>query len=158
MGQRARDGDALLLTSGQFVGESLGRLGYTELLEQLRCLGSSIGTAAAIERKREAHVLARRQCRQQIEKLKYETELAAPEVGSGGLVHSNDVGAVMNHVARRRQFEARENAQQGRFSRAATTDENDDLAYVDTQIYAGEHRTFVIALLDADEFDAVSGH
>src|SRR5690606_26410380 len=109
VGQRARDGDALLLAAGELRGIVVGALRQAHLLEQRA--GSRRGLADAGDLHGYEHVLERRQRRQQMEELEDEADTRAAQAREAVLVERGDVDALDEYAPGARGIEAGDEAE-----------------------------------------------
>ena len=90
-GERAADGDALLLAAGELLGVAGEEVGEAEARGQLGLPG---GVEAAGEAGLEGEVGGDVEARDQVELLEDEADGAAAELGAGGVGEGGDLGAV----------------------------------------------------------------
>ena len=132
-GERAGDGDALLLAAGQARRHDVALLGEADLVEKLLGHGHRrIAAHAAHAQRRLDDVLQHRHVRPQIEVLKDHADVRPHR--TGGLANRGvgygcaDRHAVHDHPAFRGHLQQRQAAQQRRLARTAGTDDADDFA------------------------------
>jgi len=80
MGQRSRNSDPLLLSTGHLVGKRVAARSEPHPLEQRSDTRHAFRPRQSGELQRQLDVFEDRQCREQMEKLKNRTDLRAPEV------------------------------------------------------------------------------
>src|SRR5262249_13316037 len=79
MDQRSRDGDALLLASREPLGIALAPAAQTDAIEQLAGARGAFGVGAPVQIEGQQQVLLDGQQRDEIEELKDEADVRAPE-------------------------------------------------------------------------------
>ena len=133
VGQRAGDGDALLLAAGELAGIAVGLVGELDHLEQLAgaLLALALGRAAQLQRERD--VAQHGALLEQAEVLEDHADggaqleqLLAGEVG--------DIAPVDEDLARRGALEQVDAAHERGLARARGTDDAEDVAVVDGQV------------------------
>ena len=111
--ERARNGHALLLASGELIGKVVRPVTEPHAGQQLARPRWRAILAAQFER--HLHVLERGERRDELEALKHEPDLLAPELRAPVFVQLRQVGAVQEYSATRRDVESGEEAEQCSF-------------------------------------------
>src|SRR5690606_3719220 len=104
--ERARERDALLLAARELRRIMIEPAAQAHALEQRRGPRRDVAVAAQLER--HLYVLERGQRRQELERLKDEADVIAPETGPLVLGQRREIGAVDRDRAAARRVEARE--------------------------------------------------
>ena len=120
--QRARDGDALRLSAGEFARPHRRLLGQADALERARDALAAFGLRPILQS--EADIVGDREPRQQPRLLEDDADL---------LVRRGDGHAVEHDAALARRVEARHRAQQRGLAAARAADDGDDLARRDLE-------------------------
>ena len=107
----------------------------------------------AVQRQRQLDVLADRQGRYEVERLKHEAEALPPPARPFGLGQHRKVGAVDAHAACVGRLEAADQAEQRRLAGAAATHDGNELPALHGQAGAVEHGLLPVALADVVELD-----
>src|SRR5438034_7638999 len=131
--QRARNRDPLLLTAGELRREVLRPAGKTDRLQQLLHTSLARLSGQPVRRERHLDVLRRGQRRDQVELLEDEADPLQPELGELAVTELRELASFEEHLPGRRAVEGAEQLQQGRFARAAWTDDDHEFAAVDLQ-------------------------
>src|SRR5205814_680569 len=96
---------------------------------------------------------------EQVEALKDEADFAVANVGQHGAVQATDVLTIEPVRARRRPVQAADEVHQGRFARAARSDDGDEFAALHGQGYAAQggdaNRSVIVLLLTVLQFEDV---
>lgn len=142
VGERARDGDTLLLATRQALGIVIHPVGETDLIEQ------ATGRAGIepVQFERQAHVLADGQRGQEIEGLVDEPHVPAPEQRTFPLVHRGEIPAGNDDATAIGRVDATDDVEERGLARAAAPDERDALARPRLEPDAVQHGPFVPAL------------
>src|SRR3990172_620654 len=141
VGQRAGDGNALLLTAGNRRRQLVGVLGQLNYLEQAhRALLPVAGRVHISEVHRQHHVLDERQGGQELEKLEDDAQLEAAPLRHLVLAQAMHGGVADPHLARSRSIDAGDHVKQGGLAAARFANDGDEFAFVDFQVDAGERR------------------
>ena len=151
---RASDGDALTLAAGKLVRQMRGALGKTDSLQ--RDLGPAPALAAAEPGAEHRHldILARRQRGKQVELLKHDADLRAPEIGPGlriadGVPFQSTRPALGRRMPQRRRI--------SRLAAPARPDNGDRVALVDGEAYLLERDDAPIVETMADMIEGNQG-
>ena len=122
-GDRAGDGDALLLSAAEVTGTVPHPVLQADPLQQF--LGALAGLAAVHARRvhRHHHILERGQAGEQVERLKHDADRAAPVHRQRGGVHLGDVDIVERDAARCRAEDSAEARQQRGLAAAARAEQ-----------------------------------
>ena len=132
--QRAGDGHALLLATGQLGGPEAGAVLHAHALERRhRALGAALARRAAVDLGQH-HVVEHGAVGQQVEGLEDEPDGLRAQHGALVVVELAHVDAVDEVGARRLAVEAAEDVQQGRLARARHPDDGQRLAVPDGQV------------------------
>ena len=121
VGERARDGDALLLAAGELRREVIEPVAEPDAREQLA--RARAGAAVAAQLERHLHVLERGERRDQLKALEDESNFLAAQPRALVLVHRGEVGVVEQHLAARRRVESGEQAEERRLAAARRPDD-----------------------------------
>ena len=132
LGECAREGDALALASGQFVGSSIHCAVEPHRREQLLRPLAAFGGGHAPESQGSLDVLADAQPREERGILKHQRRLRAVDV----------------HVARAGGFEPGDDRQQGRLAAAGGAENADELPLFDPQVEPADRLDGVVALAE----------
>ena len=152
-GERAHNGDALLLPAGEHRGIFVRLVGKADALEQRH--GLRVGVRLRFEPQLhggEGDVLLHRHVREEVEMLKDHAHLAAVEIQidlfavEGNVLEGNGAGG--------RLLQEIEAAQQRRFAAAGGADDRHDLALLYAQIAVGERVDAAAAIFLADVLHA----
>src|SRR5262249_43742758 len=125
VGQRARNRDALLFAAGQLRRIVMAAIGKTHFVEQLP--GASRRIAPAGDFHRNKYVLERRQRRNEMEELKHEPDLLAPQLCECILPEPRNVHIVEEDLTAGRRVEARDEAKQRGLAAARWTKHCEEL-------------------------------
>ena len=117
-GDRARHGDALLLTARELAGQVLGAMRHADALERRRDPLLALGGAHAAIGERQLDVLEHREIADQVEALKDESDLAVADARALRSRELGDRPAVQLVRAFGRRVEQAENRQQRRLAAA----------------------------------------
>ena len=98
-----------------------------------------------VQLQRQQQVFLDGQSRDQVEKLKHETDMTAAEKGAFDLVQTGYNPIIDTDGAGVGQVDAAEQVQQGGFAGAGLAEQGNELATVDIQIQVGEDDSSVIA-------------
>src|SRR3989441_2105111 len=128
VGERERDGDALLLAAAQLLGQLLPfRFEADETKQRLRTRLTRRFRDAR-HHHRQLEVLDRGDARNQIEELKHEPDAVQPMLLESALVHDAQVLSLDQNLPRRRPIDAAEQIEQRRLAAAARAHDGDGLA------------------------------
>ena len=128
LGQRACQGDALLLAARELVRLALGVLRHLHQPQHFFYAGGDFVLGHFVLLQAVGDVLLHRHVRKQRVALEHHIDGAL--VGRQG----GDVLAVENNVARRRRFHAGEHAQQRRFAATRAAEQGEDFVLLDIQV------------------------
>ena len=160
--QRSRDGDPLLLASGEPVGEAPRAVGEPDALEQGARPRAAGRVVTAGELERQQQVLLHGEEGDQVEELEDEPDAPPPEERAVALAERRDVGAVHHHRARGRQVDAADQVEERGLSRPAAADQHRDLALPDRGVHVAEDDAlavaFAVELGQAPELDGGRPH
>ncbi len=147
LGQRARQGDALPLAARQLVRAALAVLLQFHEIEQFRHPVADFGAGQVVALQAIGDVLLHAHMREQRIGLEHHID--------GAVVGRNvrHVLAVDFNGARGRAFETRQHAQQGRFARARSAEQAEELALVDVERHVGHGRDVTELLGDVADAD-----
>ena len=145
MHERPGDGDALLLAARQLrwpVREAVADADRRDELLVPRAVGLAPG-----ERERQQDVLLRVQHRHEVEALKDEAELVAPQAGQLTVVEARELGAVNDDRAGGRAVQAGEQVHERRLARAGRPHDGGEAAdrEVDGHVDEGTHGGVALA-------------
>ena len=112
--ESARNRDALLLAPRQLFGIMPDARSQTDALEHRMRSGTRVSNTRQLERQH--HVFERRECGQQLERLKYKTDQPRAQRGAAILVEREQIRAVDAHAAGARRVETGQQPQQSRFA------------------------------------------
>ena len=129
----ARDGDALALAAGEFVGFVAHALAEADVFERAARLVHAAALAEARVDERQLDVVQRVGARQEIECLENETDLAVADVGELVVDHGGDVLAVELVAAGRRRIETAEHVHERRLARAGRAHDGEVFVAMDLQ-------------------------
>ena len=164
VGERAGDGDALLLAAGKLVRLVVGAVGQADRVQRLQgplALARSGQALAGVEH-RQFDILQRGGAGQQVEALEDEADLLVADVGQFVAAELRDVDAVERILPPGRPVEAADDVHHGGLAGAAGAHERDELALGDFQRHAAHgvhiHLAGVVGLVDVLELnDGVHG-
>ena len=142
--ERAGDGDALALAARQFFWQVRHPVAELDQRQQLGGAFVHLRARPASQVEREPDVLKTRQGRQEIEELKNEPDLVAPDPRELVVREAGQRLAVDAHLARGRTVEAAHKIEQRRLARARGADDRHHLAARDGQrdVLERGHLTF----------------
>ena len=144
---RARQRDALLLAAGELARRSLQQVADADLGGRPGDGAADLVARDADHLQREADVLLDRHVR--IERVALEHHR---DVALAGLLRRH-VDAVHQHAARVHRFEAGEDAQRRRLARSRRAEQDEELARLDREVDAVQHRRLAVLLDDALDAD-----
>src|SRR5665213_692588 len=159
--ERAGDGDALLLATGELARSVVEPRPQAHLLERLA--GATMAIAQGYRRltveERQFDILHGRGTCQQIEALEYEADLAIAQLGELLAVEACDIHIIQQVAAGRRPIQASQNVHHGGLARAARAHNRDEFAPANVQTHAGYgpdfHLTGDVDLGDVTQHDDV---
>ena len=130
-------------------------LGKAEALQQLVHLLLSGRAVAPLEHERQRQVLLRRECRDQVERLKNQADVPAAEEREVAVAHPFELSAVDDDAALVGHGQAGHEVEQRALAAAAGAHDGEELALGDLQAHAVErgHRPVTLAELLADVLD-----
>ena len=137
-GDRAGDGDALLLTAGELAGQVLGAMRHADLLERRHHALLALGRLHAAIGERQLDVLVDGEVANQVEALEDEPDLAVAHARALGERQVGDRLAVQDVLALGRRVEQAEDRQQRRLAAARRPGDRDVLAALDLEVDPGE--------------------
>ncbi len=123
-GQRARDGDALLLAAGELEREVVHPPPEPDLLEHLA--GDVARTMPPGHVGTELHVLERGQSREQVEALEHEAHRVTPDLEARRPRRVRDVATGDAHAAGRRRVERADHVEQRRLAAPRRAQDDDE--------------------------------
>ena len=138
VGDRPRDGDALLLAARQFGGAMVEALGEAEEIEKLAGALARFARREPTDELRHDHVLEGGELGQEVMELVDEADLLAAQARAPGIVHGGCRPAADEHLAAIRLLEQAGDMQEGRFAGAGRRHEGDDLARHDAKLRAAQ--------------------
>ena len=151
-GQRAHDGQALLLSAGQAVRVLVLLLQKAHAVEQL--LGQLIGLGLGLFAQhdgRQRDVLLHRLVREDVEVLEHHAHVLAQLVDVGAL--GGQLGALVEHLALLRDFQKVQAAQERALAGAGRADDGNDLALLNLFVDALQHVQLAEGLVQIDDLN-----
>lgn len=136
MDERARDGDALLLTAGELVREALGERIHFDPAETFLRGAANAGLVG--EEQGEFYIFEGGEGVEELERLKDETDFPAAEAGEIGVGESGGRLAVDENFAGSGEVHGSAQVEKSGFTAATTAHEGDELAGFDGERDAGE--------------------
>src|SRR5262249_25630986 len=136
--QRARDGDALLLPTGQLAGAMADTVTEAHLLERSGCPFTRLGHRQALEESREHRVLERAHLAEEGVELEHEPDVVAPKAREPGLGPREDIFAREQHAAASRSVERAQEMKQRGLAYARRSDHRNALTRVDGERHAAQ--------------------
>ena len=162
VGERACDGDALLLSAGQLIGTEAEAIREADLREEFS--GAPLGRAAldAGEIARDLHVFDGGERSQEIEVLEHESEMMGAERGEVSLGRGGKVDAVDQDGATGGAQHRAEHEEQGGLAAAGGSHDQDDFAGLHVEVHVA-HRVdgdaaFAVGLGQVTHGDSRHGH
>ena len=149
VGERAGDGDPLLLAPGELGRPVREPLAESEGREQLGRAAAGVLGGGAADQLGNDDVLRRREIRQQMMELVDEAQRVAAQPGAAVIVEAGRFLAMDADRAFEAAFEETDRLEQGRLARARRAEQRDDLARVDVEVDAAQHVDGDSALLEA---------
>ena len=131
--QRARDGHALALAAGQFVGPVMHAVGQPHFGQRVERRSPPLFRGHAGIDQRQLDVAQGGGPRQQVEGLEDEADLPVADLGELVVVHLADVDAVELVLARGGRVQAADQVHQGGLARAGRAHDGHVLAALDVQ-------------------------
>ncbi len=128
VGDRARDGDALLLAAGQFRRTMALALGEAKIAQELARPGGGLRARKPGDHLRQNEVFQRRELWQQVMELIDEADFGAPERRALVVVHRRGRGAADRHLAGVGPLQQPRQMQERRLARSRRGDQRDRLA------------------------------
>ena len=160
--QRPGNGDALLLSTRELRGHGLGAMSDIKRRQQLHGTGAGPSIGLAGEHRQEGDIVGHVEKRDQIGRLKNESDPVAtqrPQIGNFPFIVVDDLLAD-RHPSGRRFDHCAKAFEQGTLARSRRTDEADNLARSDVHIHAPQRMdrrvAFAIGLDEVFDEDAVS--
>ena len=138
VGERPRNGDALLLSAGKLGRAVLHAVAQAEQVEQFFRAPLRVAHGFACELHRQQDVFQRRQRRDQVEELEDEADLLVANFGELVFAHARDVDAVDLDFAMRRAVQPADQTEQGAFAAAGRSDDADDFPRVNVHIHSAQ--------------------
>src|SRR5882672_1823181 len=129
--QRARNGNALLLATRQYVDAAGGPGCETHLLEELLRVATRAGPTHAIELEHETHVLFDVERRDQVEELVDESDVATPEARTLGFDELRNGGLVELDGAGVRAVDAADQVEERGLARTAAAGDDHEFTVPD---------------------------
>ena len=156
-GERAGDGDPLLLTTGELGGQMLGAMAHADFFECFQHALFTLGGGHAAVGKRELDVLVNRKVADEIEGLENETDLAVADAGTLGEGEALDRATVEHVGAFGGRVEQTEDGKERGFTTTGRAGDGDVFALLDIHVDTGEGVGFNFVgeedFGDAFEFD-----
>ena len=157
-GERAHDGDALLLPAGELRGVSVGAVGESDTLQKLHGLCLCRGLVRFFYKNGgDGQIFEHRFMREEVEMLEHHAHLPAVSVEidllSLRVFLLRDIRSFDDHAAGGRRFEQIERAQERRLAAAGGPDDDDHVALADREIHAVERFDRTVAEVFAEVFD-----
>src|SRR5512141_745902 len=115
----------------------------TDTLEQLICAGGCAFDSLELERYLD--VLARGQCRDELEALKHEPDFLAPQLCALVLAHRGEVVTVEDHLSAGRCIESGEEAEERCLAASGGSDDCDEAALRNGERYIPQNRELLIS-------------
>ncbi len=155
-GERAGDRHPLLLAARELVGIGVDLLGKSHLAQhRFGELARFGGRHVLHHLGRQGDVLLDAEMGEEVETLEHDADMLAQLAQVGArIVHH---GAVERHRAALDRLQAVHAAQHGALARAGAADDGDDLALLDFQRHAVQHRVLPVALDDVCKFNERHG-
>ena len=139
VGQRARDGHALLFATGEFRGQMAGAGSEADFVEQLR---GALAFVFASDQRRERDILEGGQLGQQHVALENKAHARVAHVGLAARGDAVEILVFKMHFAAARSFESGQRVKQRAFARARGTAKEDALAAFHIEIHAAQNLQF----------------
>ena len=135
----AGNGDALLLTAGEFRGLVRGAAAEAYEVEEVVGLPAGLAGAGSADESRDHHVLQGGKLRQQVMGLEHKADATVTESGKGVSPEGKDVGSVDGEGAGIGGEERAQDLEKGGLAGAGSAHNGDDLPGAGPEVYSLEH-------------------